>query len=94
MATTDLKTRRKEILAKLSAGQKLIHRSSWANGTVDFNAIEADDGKKGSDSYTHISKKDYDWLFGSGYIKQTNYEYGGRTTYVITEAGKNRLEEM
>lgn len=86
--------RRKEILSKLANGQKLIHRSAWARGTSDYNSIEAYDGVNGSYSYTHISKKDYEWLFGNGYIKQSNYEYGGRCTYMIADAGKNRLEEM
>ena len=94
MATTDLNTRRKEILSKLASGQKLIHREYLRGGVSGFNAIEADDGVKGSDSYTHISKTDYKWLFGNGYVKQSKYEYGGRVTYTITKAGKNRLEEM
>ena len=90
----DLNTRRKEILAKLSSGQKLIHRESWRAGSSGYNALESDDGVNGSDSYNKISKTDYNWLFGNGYVKQSNYEYGGRATYTITDAGRKRMEEM
>ena len=91
---TDLQTRRKDILTKLSNGQKLIHRSAFRSGQSDYNAIDADDGVHGCDSYTQISKTDYRWLFGNGYIKQSNYEWGGRCTFMITDVGKKRLEEM
>ena len=89
MATTDLKTRRKEILAKLSAGQKLIHNPGWPGRMSEYNYIVS-----GDDKTSDVNNTDYKWLFGNGYVKQSNYEWGGRVTYTITEAGKNRLEEM
>ena len=90
----DLKTRRKDILEKLSSGQVLVHRPSWPHKLSEYNTLEADGGANGSKSYTEVSKTDYKWLFGNGYVKQSNYEWGGKVTYTITDAGKRRLEEM
>jgi hypothetical protein len=84
----DINTRRKSILEKLLVG-KLIHRPAWPGKMSEYNYIEIDD-RTSSD----VTKTDYKWLFGNGYVKQSNYEWGGRTTYMITDAGKRRLEEM
>jgi hypothetical protein len=94
MVKSNLKTRRKEILVKLSAGQKLIHYSGWSGRMSERASLEADDGINGSNSYTHIGLVDYKWLVGNGYVKHLKYVYGGKTIYIIVDAGKKALEVM
>ena len=86
---SDLKTRRKEILSKPTSGQKLIHYQGWRGRMSEHNYIIS-----GDDKTSDVNKTDYKWLMKKNYIKQINYEWGGISTYSLSDAGRMYWKEL